>query len=675
VKTCWSAIARHDGANIIFISPVSSNGNYLSAMKNATMSSYRKVSNNRYLLKTVMNSGCLAACLLYFTALQSQDPSAGIIPAPVTVMQNSGTFTLNQQTIIKADHPTDKAVVFLTNYLLRTRKLRNKTGNTAGKQATVIELTGKGAEKLPREGYKLTVTPARVTITGTEAGLFYGVQSFIQLLPANLSTAVTIPCVTINDYPRFGYRGIMLDVSRHFFTVQEVKDLIDLMAVYKLNRFHWHLTDDNGWRIAINKYPKLTSIGAWRVPRYSGYGANEPPRPGEAATDGGFYTQDDIKAVVKYAADRYIDILPEIDVPGHSLAAIAAYPELCCTKDASAKVNPGSNFSRWYDNGKYEMLLDNTLNPVDEKVYQFLDDVFTEVAALFPYEYIHIGGDECFKGYWEKDPAIQAFMKSRNLKKSEEVQSYFTSRLGQLLSKKGKKIIGWDEILEGGLAKDAAVMSWRGEQGGIAAAKLKHEVIMSPSTNGLYFDYGEKNADLLPAGMGGYPALYQYDPVPQSLTNEEVPYILGVQGNIWTEFIATVPRMHYMILPRMLALAEIAWTPVDKKDYNSFAETRMPAQLTRFDQLGYNYRVPAPFLPTDTIMTGDKFSFVLKPLIQGAKIYFTLNGKTPDITDREYNNGIHFIVPPNEKKVFQAVVITPSGKRSAVSKIVLENKK
>ncbi|MBS0029879.1 family 20 glycosylhydrolase [Chitinophaga sp. 22321] len=619
----------------------------------------------------VWGTTCIFVCLsaLYSAPAQSQDPAAGIIPAPVMVQQGSGKFTLSRQTVIKADNPADKAVVFLTRYVNHLPKT-----NSAGKSSTVIELTGKGAESLPQEGYKLTVTPARVVITGKGAGLFYGVQSFLQLLPAENNGDAKLPCVTIEDYPRFGYRGVMLDVSRHFFTVQEVKDLIDLMAVYKLNRFHWHLTDDNGWRIAIKKFPKLTSIGAWRVPRYSGYGANEAPRPGEAATDGGFYTQEEIKEVVKYAKDRYIEILPEIDVPGHSLAAIAAYPELCCTKE-SASVNPGSNFSKWYDNGKYEMLLDNTLNPIDEKVYQFLDEVFTEVAALFPYEYIHIGGDECYKGYWEKDAGIQAFMKEKQMKKSEEVQSYFTTRLGQLLRKKGKKIIGWDEILEGGLAKDAAVMSWRGEQGGIAAAKLKHEVIMSPSTNGLYFDYGEAAPDLLPASMGGYSALYRYDPVPKSLTPEERPYILGVQGNIWTEFIATVPRMHYMILPRMLALAELAWTPADQKDYNSFSETRLPVQLARFDKLGYNYRVPAAFIPTDTTMTGERFSLKLKPAVPGAKIYFTLNGKAPDITDREYSNAFTFIVPPNEKKIFQAIVVTPSGKRSAISRIVLENKK
>lgn len=613
-----------------------------------------------------------ASLFCFFLAcanLQAQDRYAGIIPAPARLQYSSGTFTLSRQTVVKADNPADKAVAFLNAYL-------RKTGNgpTASGKPNVIELTSKGAEGLPAEGYKLAITPERITVTGKGAGLFYGIQSLIQLFPQDMSGTVKLPCMTVEDAPRFGYRGLMLDVSRHFFTIQEVKDLIDLMAAYKLNRFHWHLTDDNGWRVEIKKYPKLTSVGAWRVPRYLHYGANEAPIPGEPATDGGFYTQDEIRAVVKYAADRYIQILPEVDVPGHSMAAIAAYPYLSCSKDTSTRVNPGSNFSHWFGDGKYEMLIDNTLNPSDEKVYQFLDDVFTEIAALFPYEYIHIGGDECYKGYWDKDPGVQAMMKAKQLKDGEEVQSYFTSRLTQILKKKGKKLIGWDEILEGGLAKDAAVMSWRGEKGGIAAAKLKHEVIMSPNTNGLYFDYGEPAADMLPVSDGGYSGLYEYDPVPHSLSAEEKPYVLGVQGNIWTEFIKTVPRIHYMILPRMLALAELGWTPLEAKDYKSFSENRIPQHLAKFDKLGYNYRVPVASLPADTTMTGERFSFKLKPAVPGSKIYFTLDGKTPDITDREFNSAMVFIVPPKEKRTFQAIVITPSGKQSAVSKIVLENK-
>lgn len=607
--------------------------------------------------------------LLTLTGLRSMaqapDRYAGTIPAPLKVQYQSGSFIVSRQTTIKNVGSADKAAQLLRTYL-------DKAGT--GK-ANVIELTSKGAESLPPEGYQLTITPQRITVTGKGAGLFYGVQSLLQLFPVAINGNATLPCLTIEDAPRFGYRGLMLDVSRHFFTIPEVKDLIDLMAAYKLNRFHWHLTDDNGWRVEIKKYPRLTSVGAWRVPRYLHYGANEDPLPGEAATDGGFYTQEEIRSVVKYAADRYIQILPEIDVPGHSLAAIAAYPELSCTQDTSAKVNPGTNFSRWYGNGKFEILLDNTLNPANEKVYQFLDDVFTEIAALFPYEYIHIGGDECYKGFWEKNAGVQALMKEKQLKNSEEVQSYFTSRIVQLLKQKGKKVIGWDEILEGGLASDAAVMSWRGENGGIEAAKLKHEVIMSPSTNGLYFDYGQSAADLLPASAGGSSKFYDYDPVPHALTTSEQPYILGVQGNIWTEFILTVQKIQYMTLPRLMALAEIGWTATNNKDYHSFSENRLPQHLAKFDQLGYNYRVPVAFLPADTTLKGERFSFHLKPAIPGAKIYFTLDGSTPGINDREFVNAPVFIIPPDEKRTFQTIVVTPSGKRSAVTKVVLENKK
>ena len=283
------------------------------------------------------------------------------------------------------------------------------------------------------------------------------------------------------DYPRFGWRGLMLDVSRNFFSKEDVKQYIDQMARFKYNTFHWHLTDDNGWRIEIKSLPKLTEVGAWRVPRYGQFSERAKPNPGEKATVGGFYTQEDIKEIIQYAADRNITIVPEVDVPGHSMAAIAAYPELSCTKDPNTKVNPGSSFSEWYGDGKFKMLLDNTLNPSDEKVYEFLDKVFTEIAALFPNPYIHVGGDECYKGFWTEDPGCQALMKKMNMKKPEELQSYFMKRVETILKSKGKKLIGWDEILEGGLAPEATVMSWRGIKGGIEAAKLGHDVVMTPN--------------------------------------------------------------------------------------------------------------------------------------------------------------------------------------------------
>ncbi len=307
--------------------------------------------------------------------------------------------------------------------------LASQLAPATGYQLNVAESGGAGIHlvlnatpdvKLGKEGYSLVSTPERVTIQANQAaGLFYGVQSLLQLLPAEIAShskkeqTWSIPVVSVVDFPRFGWRGIMLDVSRHFFTKQEVKDYIDQMARYKYNVLHWHLTDDEGWRIEIKSYPKLTEVGAWRVPRTGTFGSHTPAKAGEAPTEGGFYTQDDIREVVQYAAERFVQIMPEVDVPGHSMAAVAAYPELSVTKDPNTKVNPGSSFSKWFGAGKFEMYIDNTLNPTDEKVYQFLDKVFGEIAPLFPFEYIHMGGDECYKGYWERDATVQAFMKKK----------------------------------------------------------------------------------------------------------------------------------------------------------------------------------------------------------------------------------------------------------------------
>ena len=319
------------------------------------------------------------------------------------------------------------------------------------------------------------------------AGLFYGVQSLLQLLPKEVESKAlakvkwTVPGVKITDYPRFVWRGMMLDVSRNFFTKEEVKKYIDQISRFKYNTLHLHLTDDNGWRIEIKSLPKLTEVGAWRVHRAGHFGDREKPKPGEAATDGGFYTQADMKEIIKYAQDHFVTIIPEIDVPGHSMAAVASYPELSCTKNPDTKVDPGTPFSEWYGNGTFKMLVDNTLNPSDEKVYQFLDKVFTELAAIFPNPYIHVGGDECYKGYWQQDPGCQALMKKLKIRHLEELQGYFMNRVEEILKAKGKKLLGWDEILEGGISPEATVMSWRSLKGGIEASQMGHDVIMTPS--------------------------------------------------------------------------------------------------------------------------------------------------------------------------------------------------
>ena len=348
-----------------------------------------------------------------------------IIPAPVSLQPVNGVFVLtNEVALVAPSNPEVRKIIsFFEAKAKSSTGFDLKTNESAPGRKIRFVLEAKPDAAIKADGYTLAVTPDEVVVTANQpAGLFYGVQTLLQLLPKEIESKSTvknvdwqIPCVSINDYPRFGWRGIMLDVSRHFFSKQYVKEYIDQLARYKYNVFHWHLTDDNGWRIEIKSYPKLTEIGAWRVKRLGKYGERKPPQPGEKATEGGFYTQDDVREIVKYAQDRYVTIVPEVDVPGHSLAALAAYPELSCTKDPGARVNPGTQFSEWYGNGKFKMLVDNTLNPSDEKVYVFLDKVFGELAMLFPGRYIHMGGDECYHGYWEKDPGCQAFMKNNNL--------------------------------------------------------------------------------------------------------------------------------------------------------------------------------------------------------------------------------------------------------------------
>lgn len=618
-----------------------------------------------------------------FAEAQTKDVNPGIIPAPVKIMKLSGEFELNQLTKIVADNPEEHAVVFLKNYLQQSKNLTNKIVSakaellSSGNPLNNITITNRGAEAIPAEGYKLTITPSGIRLIGKDAGLFYGIQTLIQLIPVTEAVSMKIPCLSIEDHPRFAYRGMMLDVSRHFFTVEQVKSILNLMAHYKLNRFHWHLTDDQGWRIEIKSLPKLTQVGAYRVPRLGDFGAMEPPKPGEKATDGGFYTQEEIKDVVKYAAERSIQILPEIDVPGHSMAAIASYPYLSVTQDTSIKVSPGSSFAKWFKGGGYEMYIDNTLNPTSERTYEFLDKVFTEVAALFPYEYIHIGGDECFKGFWEKDTGVKTFMKKNNIKDTHELQSYFIARLNKIIQSKNKKLIGWDEILEGGLNENVAVMNRFGEKGAIQQAQRKLNIVMAPGNNGLYFDYAQSRSDMEPINHGGFSPLwqaYEYDPHYKELTEEDKKYILGVQGCVWTEHIPSMSKLQYMIFPRLFALAETGWAKPANKDYENFAENILSKHLEKLDKGGYNYRVPTPFTYTDTTMIGDKFTFDFKTPLPGAKIYYTVNNRLPGDADHEYNGPITFTIPSDKKKVLKLIVISPAGRRSVVTTITMHNK-
>jgi hexosaminidase len=603
----------------------------------------------------------------FLTIANAQDtgPNMGIIPAPVSIRKNPGTFTLSQQTAFVADSPNNKAVLFLADYL-HSKKMLNiqPKANSGNGIANSILLTSAGTDGLPAEGYRLTITPERITIAGKGAGLFYGIQTLIQLIPAEGMASLSLPCVQIEDYPRFGYRGMMLDVCRHFFSVEFVKKYIDLLASYKFNTFHWHLTDDQGWRIEIKKYPRLTTIGSQRAQTVIGNYHDRTPQQYDNTPYGGFYTQDQIRDVVKYAADRYITIIPEIEMPGHSEAALAAYPELSCDPSRTYKVS--ETWGVFYD-----------VYCPSEKTFAFLQDVLTEVMDLFPSKYIHIGGDEVPKNVWKESPFCQKLIKKLKLKNEEGLQSYFIQRMEKFVNSKGRSIIGWDEILEGGLSPNATVMSWRGEAGGIAAAQQNHDVIMTPGSGGLYLDAAQGKLSDEPVGIGGYSPLrktYSYNPTPASLTPDQQKHILGAQANLWTEYIPTDAKADYMLLPRLLAVSELNWTPLANKNFNDFANVRLPYHLAWLDKNNFDYRVPPAIGAKDTIVFGSQLNAQLKPSVVGAKIFYTIDSYTPRETDLIYSMPLSYNVPQDQFRELETIVITPSGKRSMVTHTVMWNK-
>ena len=599
------------------------------------------------------------------TNAQDNGPNMGIIPAPVSIKKNTGTFILSRETSIVADSPNNKAVLFLADYL-HSKKMLNihpkaNDGNTI---VNSIVLTSAGTDGLPAEGYRLTITPEKITIAGKGAGLFYGIQTLIQLIPAEGMASISLPCVQIEDYPRFGYRGMMLDVCRHFFTVEFVKKYIDLMAAYKFNTFHWHLTDDQGWRIEIKKYPRLTTIGSQRAQTVIGNFHDRTPQQFDNTPLGGFYTQDQIRDVVKYAADRYITIIPEIEMPGHSEAALAAYPELSCDPSRTYKVS--ETWGVFYD-----------VYCPSEKTFTFLQEVLTEVMDLFPSKYIHIGGDEVPKNVWKESPFCQKLIKKLKLKDEEGLQSYFIQRIEKFVNSKGRSIIGWDEILEGGLSPNATVMSWRGEAGGIAAAQQNHDVIMTPGSGGLYLDAAQGKLSDEPVGIGGYSPLkktYSYNPTPPSLTPDQQKHILGAQANLWTEYIPTEAKADYMLLPRLLAVSELNWTPLANKNFNDFANMRLPYHLAWLDKNNFDYRVPPAIGAKDTIVFGSQLNAQLKPSVVGATIFYTIDSYTPRETDLIYSTPLSYNVPQDQFRELETIVITPSGKRSVVTHTVMWNK-
>jgi hexosaminidase len=535
----------------------------------------------------------------FFLALQTMAQqtmeSPAIIPLPANMQLTGGQYELPASITISclnAAAGTDLVIKQLTGklQLAGNRECTISAAQTADIQLIVNK---KKDAALGREGYQLKVKNSGIIITANEAaGLFYGLQTLWQLFPPDFekkkpvgSKQFGIPQVMITDQPRFGWRGLMLDVTRHFFTKQQVKDFIDHMVLYKFNLLHLHLTDDQGWRIEIKSLPRLTEVGAFRAARTGRWGDFKPQQPGEASDYGGFYTQDDIRELLAYAKERFVTIMPEIDIPGHSLALIAAYPELSCTP-GNYQVSVGNRFMIWPGNGTFYGTIDNNLCVANEQVYTLLDKVFTEIAALFPFEYIHMGGDETYKGFWEKSDAITALMKKEGLKDMHEVQSYFVRRVAKIIKSKGKKMIGWDEILEGGLAPDAAVMSWRGEKGGIEAAKLKHPVVMTPSTYAYVDLYqGDPLAEPPTYSMVRLNKAYAFNPVPAGVDSG---YILGAQANLWSERLHTVRHMEYMLWPRGWAIAEAAWSRPANKNFANFV-SRVEQHFLRFDAADINY--------------------------------------------------------------------------------------
>ncbi len=554
-----------------------------------------------------------------------------IIPQPVSYENVNETFVVTNNINLKLETDNAQVQTYATAFTEFLSNVVVSTNVNASDNSIRILLNADPVEKIGSEGYDLEINNKSITLSANEpAGIFNGLQTLRQFFPPNFKINEKSPTVLkgakIIDYPRFAWRGLMLDVSRHFFSVEDVKAYIDKMSHYKLNTFHWHLTDDQGWRIEIKSLPKLTEIGAWRVERHGRFGGSRPsPKPSEKATYGGFYTHEQIKDIVQYASDRNITIVPEIDMPGHMMAALAAYPEMS-TKKEKKFVAPGSKFSEWYGNGRFKMLIENTLNPADEKVYEFIDKIFTEVAELFPGEYIHMGGDEAYHGYWQADPKVRKFMKQNDIKDSDELQSYFVKRVEKIIRSKGKKTIGWDEILEGGLADGAAVMSWRGMKGGIEAAKLGHNVVMSPTTFA-YLDYtqGDHSVENKIYANLSLEKVYSFEPIPEGI---DAKYVLGGQGNLWTEVIPNLQYAYYMTYPRAFAISETFWSPKASKNWESFVD-RTEAHFLRFKTENSNISKAVLDPIVQTYKDGEKLMCKLSNNASNTEIYYTIDNTYP----------------------------------------------
>ncbi len=575
----------------------------------------------------------LCLVLFYCTKPQVELAPIAIIPQPQKVLPDSGYFTITVETVIAVENQRQQAVAsyFANKFLVSSGWAPEVKVATHSAQIVLHQL-----DELADEGYLLNVDTKGIQISAsTDTGFFYAFQTLMQLLPPTFVSNESrdgwvIPAVKIEDAPAFGWRGFMLDVSRHFFDKEQIKKILDLMSEIKMNRFHWHLTDDQGWRVEIKSYPKLTEIGAWRMDytnhdeTISDWWGRPQQQAGERATYGGFYTQNDVREIIAYAKERFIEIIPEIDMPGHAQATVAAYPEIGCVNAATYVATGGV-----YKN--------NTYNPGKEETFLFAENVLNEIMDLFPFEYIHIGGDECNKEQWKVDPHAQRRMKEENLKTEEELQSYFIRRIEGFINKRGRSMIGWDEILQGGLAPNATVMSWRGEEGGIAAAQAGHDVIMTPSEF-CYLDLKQGPDDLEP--NLGYSHMflkdsYEYKLIPESFSEDQARHVLGTQANLWTESISDWEKLTYMTYPRIYAIAENGWTSESLQQWDHFIN-RLEPHLRRLDLQNIRYATSA--FNVNIVHRGieNGIEITLSTEVNGLDYYYTLDGTEPDSSSFKY---------------------------------------